>query len=110
MYRSFLIVFLALLLASCENAAFDKDKRQIVAKDAIRRKLPRASKNFDVVRYKEDTLASWSDTIFKRPIRYTLDYVYTDSSGAVQQKTGAVLFTPDGRSMITVQTENPANP
>jgi hypothetical protein len=102
-----LIVFALMLLASCENAAFNKDRRQLIAKNAIRGKLPRAAKNVDITGFKEDTLASWTDTLFQRPIRYTLNVVYTDSTGAMQQRTGVVLFTPDGRSMITAQVDQP---
>jgi hypothetical protein len=107
MHRPLLIVLAVSLLASCENATFSKDKRQLIAKNAIRHKLPRAAKDFDIIGYKEDTLASWTDTTFKRPIRYTLHFVYSDSTGAVHQQTGSVLFTPDGRSMITAQLDNP---
>lgn len=96
----------AFVFSSCETAAFEKDKRQIAAKDAIREKLPRA-RNFDILHFREDTLSEWTDTLFKRPIRYTFDFIYTDSTGAVQNKTGIVLFTPDGRSMITAQITNP---
>lgn len=104
MHRIFLLVF-ALLLGSCENATFSKDKRQILAKDAIRSKLPPASTNFDIINYKEDTVDNWTDTTFKRPIRYTLNFVYTDSTGVVQKRTGSVIFTPDGRSMITAKVD-----
>jgi hypothetical protein len=97
-----LSVFIVSLILSCENPTFDKDKRQIVAKDVIRKKLS-AARDFDIVSFKEDTLSSWTDSTFKQPIRYTLNFVYTDSTGVVQNKNGVVLFTPDGRSIITTQ-------
>ena len=104
MHRNVFIFFATFLLLSCENHNFDGDKRQIIAKDAVRWTLvPPGARNFDVVHFREDTLASWTDTTIKRPLRYTIDFVYTDSTGAVQNKTGEVIFTPDGRSMLTAQ-------
>jgi hypothetical protein len=91
----FLLVF-----CSCENPRFDKDKRQLIAKDEIRRKLVRA-RSFDITGFKEDTLLSFPDSAFKRPIRYTLDFVYKDSSNVLQKKKGVVIFTPDGNSIIS---------
>jgi hypothetical protein len=101
--RYILLIIFPLLLAGCEATSFDKDKRQIEAKDEIRAMLPRAARSFDVINFKEDTLASWKDSSFKHPVQYTLDFVYTDSTGALQQKTGQVVFTPDGRSIIQTQ-------
>jgi uncharacterized protein YcfL len=100
-----LLVFVAIFVFNCESATFDMDKRQIVAKDVIRKKLS-AARDFDIVSFKEDTLSSWTDSTFKQPIRYTLNFVYTDSTGVVQNKNGVVLFTPDGRSIITAQINN----
>jgi hypothetical protein len=108
MHRILFILIPTFFLLSCENHNFDGDKRQIVAKDVVRWTfVPPKSRNFDIVRFKEDTLSSWTDSTFKRPLRYTIDFVYTDSTGAVQNKTGVVLFAPDGRSMITAQLSNP---
>lgn len=98
----FFIAF-PLLLAGCEASSFSADKRQIEAKDEIRAMLPHAARSFDVTSFREDTLASWKDSSFKHPIQYTLDFVYTDSTGALQQKTGQVLFTPDGNSVMQTQ-------
>jgi hypothetical protein len=98
--RILLSTIFLLLLLSCESTSFDKDKRQIWAKDEIRRQLPHASTAFDVTGFREDTLPTWPDTMIKRPIQYTLDFVYKDSTGALQQKTGHVFFTPDGKSLI----------
>jgi len=108
MYRIFPFLSLVLFLLDCENHNFDSDKRQLIAKDAVRWTfVPPKARNFDVVHFKEDTLASWTDTTIKRPIQYTLDFVYTDSTGTVQNKTGEVIFTPDGRSMIAAQLRYP---
>src|SRR5947209_16254047 len=106
MRKQFILISAVFFLYSCETATFDKDKRQIAAKNAIREKL-RAGRNFDIIRFKEDTLTSWPDTVFKRPIRYTLNFVYTDSAGVVQNRDGIVLFTPDGKSMMTAQVTDP---
>src|SRR4051794_1930476 len=89
-----IFILLAWLLCSCENTTFDKDKRQIAAKNAIHEKLP-AAKNFEILRFQEDTLSSWTASTFKQPIRYSLSFVYTDSIGIVHNNTGRVLFTPD---------------
>jgi hypothetical protein len=96
-------LFLLLLLFSCESGSFDKDKRQIAAKDAIREQLPRASRQFEIIRFGEDTLPSWGDTVFNQPIRYILDFRYKDSTETVQQRRGYVVFTPDGKSIIQSQ-------
>lgn len=110
MYRTIFTILTTSLLLSCENHNFDSDKRQIIAKDAVRWTLvPPGARNFDVVHFKEDTLATWIDTTIKRPLRYTIDFVYTDSTGAVQNKTGEVIFTPDGRSMLTAQLSRPTH-
>ncbi|HUS02979.1 MAG TPA: hypothetical protein VMY77_14675 [Chitinophagaceae bacterium] len=85
---------------SCENPRFDKDKRQIIAKDEIRSKLSRA-RSFDITGFREDTLSTFPDSAFKNPIRYTLDFVYNDSANVLQKKKGVVIFTPDGNSVIS---------
>lgn len=95
------LFFGVLLLAffSCENPRFDKDKRQIVAKNEISSKIPRTL-SFDITAFKEDTLLSYPDSTFKHPIQYTLDFVYKDSANVLQKKRGIVIFTPDGKSII----------
>ncbi|MGN6164511.1 MAG: hypothetical protein ACTHOF_08220 [Flavisolibacter sp.] len=98
----FFIVF-PLLLTGCEASSFSKDKRQIEAKDEIRAMLPLAAHSFDVTGFREDTLAAWKDSSIKHPIQYTLDFIYTDSTGILQQKTGHVLFTPNGKSILQTQ-------
>lgn len=96
------ILLLLIIFASCENHSFESDKRQLVAKDQIRRKLHNA-RSFDITAFKQDTLESYSDTTIKRPLRYALDFVYTDSNGQLQNKKGIVLFTPDGKSVLKTQ-------
>ena len=95
------LFFGVLLLAffSCENPRFDKDKRQIIAKNEISSMVPRTL-SFDVTAFKEDTLLNYPDSVFKNPIRYTLDFVYKDSANVLQKRKGIVLFTPDGKSII----------
>jgi hypothetical protein len=93
-------VFLLVTFCSCENRRFDKDKRQIIAKDEIRSKLHRA-RSFDITGFKEDTVRDYPDSAFKNPIRYSLDFVYKDSANQLQKKTGVVIFTPDGNSVIS---------
>lgn len=94
--------FLFLLIAcfcACENNRFDSDKRQIMAKDLLREKAPR-NRSFDITGFREDTLKSYEDTLFKKPILYTIDYIYNDSTGKQINKRGEVVFSPDGRSII----------
>ena len=97
----YLILFSFVFFSSCDYGSFDKDKRQIMAKDYVHWHLPPHSFDFDVNSFKEDTLNNMLDSNFKRPIAYTIDYHFTDSLNTVQQKTATVLFTPDGHSIIT---------
>ena len=94
--------FFLFLLAGCESRSFDKDKRQIAAKEAVRAMLPPASHQFEITGFREDTLTEWN-TVLKNPLRYTLDFFYKDSTEAVHQQTGSVIFTPDGNSIIDTQ-------
>jgi outer membrane lipoprotein-sorting protein len=98
----YLLLLLLVILVSCESHSFESDKRQIIAKDQIREKLHKA-RNFDITGFKQDTLQTYTDTTIKRPLRYALDFVYTDSLGVVQKKKGVVIFTPDGNSVLNAQ-------
>lgn len=97
----YIILLSVLFFESCDYGSFDKDKRQIMAKDYIRWHLPPHSTNFDVTSFREDTMNNMLDSNFKRPIAYTLHYHFTDSTDHIQERTSAVLFTPDGHSIIT---------
>lgn len=85
---------------ACENHNFDSDSRQIVAKDEIKSKLRRIT-NFDVTSFAQDTVKNIADSSFKTQIRYTMGVSFTDSNKVFQQKKGVVMFTPDGRSVIS---------
>jgi len=95
----FLFLF-TITIFSCENNSFDRDKRQLMAKNEIQEKLKNA-RFFNITGFKEDTLGSWKDSTFKNPIRYSLNISYKDSTGALQNKEAFVLFTPDGKSVIS---------
>ena len=95
------LVLLIVFLAGCDYGSFDKDKRQIMAKDYVRRHLPAHSGSFDVISFKEDTVKNMIDSNFRNPIAYTLHYQFIDSSNHIQDKVATVLFTPDGHSIIT---------
>lgn len=97
----YIIILSVLFFSSCDYGSFDKDKRQIMAKDYIHEHLPHHSTNFDVTAFREDTINNMLDSNFKRPIAYTLEYYFTDSTNQIQQKRTTVLFTPDGHSIIT---------
>ena len=94
----FIMIFTGII--SCENHGFDSDKRQIMAKNEIQKKLTRAA-HFDITGFHEDTVQIPSDPNLKKQIRYTLDFVYEDSNKVVQSKKGIVMFTPDGQSIIS---------
>jgi len=93
------IIFLLIVLAACEPRNFDRDKRQIIAKDFARQQLHGAP-GFDVTGFREDTLKAWPDSMIIHPIRYTLDIVFNDSLGNRQNKTAEVIFTPGGNDIL----------
>jgi len=95
-----LLFLLTVMVFSCENNSFDRDKRQLVAKNKIRGKLKNIQ-FFDITGFKEDTLHDWKDSTIKNPIRYKLNVTYKDSSGTLQNKEAFVVFTPDGKSVIS---------
>ncbi len=96
----YFISLLLIALAACEAQSFESDKRQITAKNEIRKQL-RKARGFDVTSFKEDTLRTEGASAFNHPLRYTLDFVYTDSTDKVVKNRGEVLFTPDGKSVIS---------
>ena len=95
-------IFLLLLLAACEARNFDSDKRQIIAKDWATRQL-RRNRSFSITSFREDTLQVWPDTMISHPIRYTINFVYNDSSGSVQNKKAEVVFTPEGNDILKAE-------
>ena len=98
----YLLFFLILAIGSCETNRFDSDKRQIIAKDAIRSDLKGAARSsFTVTGFKEDTLFTYADTLIKKPIQYTLYFTQKDSTGQLLQHTGIALFTNKGNSLIS---------
>jgi hypothetical protein len=92
-------LLILLIITGCESPVIQKDHRQIVAKTQILRILPDNAMDFDVTGFREDTLSSWTDSLIKKPIRYSLDFEYRDSTG-LKKKTGDVYFTSDGKSVI----------
>ena len=108
-YRNFkqiiLLLFFTGVLISCDNLRNSADMRQIMAKNEIMNKLKKIS-SFDITGFKEDTIQSEVDSNFKKMIRYQLDITYIDSNKVVQNKTGVVLFTPDGKSIINSQIKD----
>ena len=94
-----ILLLLSLVFIGCEKNTFDSDKRQIVAKDLLRQTV-KNKRSFDVLQFKEDTLNTYSNTAINRPIRYTISYVFKDSTNTLVHKTGEVIFTPDGRAVL----------
>src|SRR4051794_775106 len=99
-----LLFIITITFCCCENNTFDRDKRQLIAKSEIREKLKNI-RGFDITSFKEDTLHDSPDAS-QNPIRYTLNIVYKDSTGTLQNKEAFVLFTPDGKSVIKSQINN----
>jgi hypothetical protein len=95
----YILLLFSIVVCGCESQQFESDKRQIMAKDEIRSQV-KNRRSFDVVSFKEDTLDTYTDSSIKRPIRYTLNFVYKDSTGALLGKSGEVIFTPDGKSIL----------
>jgi hypothetical protein len=94
-----LLLLITLVFFSCEKHTFDSDHRQIVAKNLLRQTVIN-NRTFDVLQFKEDTLDHHPGTTIERPIRYTIEYVFSDSSNTRVRKTGEVIFTPDGKSVL----------
>lgn len=95
-----LICLFIIVIAGCEAHSFESDKRQITAKNEIRKQLRKAN-GFDITSFREDTVQTEVASTFNHPLRYALDFVYTDSTGKVVKNRGEVLFTPDGKSVIS---------
>src|SRR3569833_1491622 len=100
--KYFIPVLFLLAVASCETPRFDPDRRQIIAKDEIRSKLGRVQ-GYDITAFKEDTVRNWPDSTARNPVLYSLDFIYKDSTGTEQHKKGEVLFTPDGKSVLSLK-------
>lgn len=98
----YLVILFVIALCSCETNRYDNDKRQIMAKDAIRSSLTSAARSsFTVTGFREDTLLTYPDTLIKKPIQYTLYFTQKDSTGQLMQHTGVSLFTNKGNSLIS---------
>ncbi len=93
-----LFVFLLPIFFSCETHNFDRDKRQIMAKDEIRSRLLKIH-DYNITAFREDTVDA-NDSGLKKEIRYRIDFQYTDSNQILQKKIGDVFFTPEGSSII----------
>ena len=101
MLRYFTIM-VCFLFCRCENSSWNQDKRQMAAKDEIMARLPGTPKDFDITGFGEDTVSEGRWYGRSGVIQYHLDFSYKDSSGTIQQRTGRVLFTPDGKSVLEV--------
>ena len=95
----YLFLLFLLALVACDTHSFERDKRQIIAKDEIRRQL-RGIRGYSITSFKEDTLQTWTDSVIIHPIRYTLDFNYNDSAGKPQNKKAIVIFTPSGNAIL----------
>jgi len=98
--RYLFLPLIVLALFSCHSAGFESDERQIIAKDVIRNQAGRTH-SFDIVSFKQDTVANWADTTIKHPVSYILDFVYNDPTGELQSKRGVVVFAPTGNIVLS---------
>ena len=98
----YILLSLLVFMASCEPRNFDRDKRQIIAKDQARR-LVHGTRSFTVTDFREDTLLAWPDSMIIRPIRYSLDIAFNDSLDNVQNKRAEVIFTPEGNDILKTE-------
>ncbi len=62
-----ILLFVVFLLPffSCETHNFDRDKRQIKAKDEIRSKLHKIS-NYDITKFREDTVDAGENSTLEK--------------------------------------------
>lgn len=95
----YILILSILFLAGCDSGSFDKDKRQIMAKNVLHSQLPPHATDFDITSFKEDTVPKM-DSAFKNAIRYTMNFEYVDSTKALQTAKGEIYFAPDGHSVI----------
>ncbi len=100
---------LLLALAACESQNYEADKRQILAKNALRKQL-RSFNEYSIIGFKEDTLQTWTDSVIIHPIRYSINFNYKDSTGILQYKTGEVTFTSQGNAILRTQITDSAPP
>lgn len=98
--RYIILWLFVITLFSCYSAGFESDERQIIAKDVIRKQVPR-SRSFDVVDFKQDTVVNWPDSTIQHPVSYTLDFVYNDSTGVLKSKRGVVIFASTGNTVLS---------
>ncbi|MEP6700604.1 MAG: hypothetical protein ABJA85_04790 [Bacteroidota bacterium] len=61
----------------------------------------RTNRGISITGFQEDTLKSWPDSAVIHPIRYTMYFVYNDSTGGQQSKKAIVIFTPEGNEVLS---------
>jgi hypothetical protein len=103
--RFHLLPIIVLVLFACNSAGFERDERQIIAKDIIRKKIP-YSHSFDVVSFRQDTVLNWPDDNIKSPVSYTLEITYQDSTDAFISKKAIVIFTPVGNTVLSSSVQD----
>lgn len=102
-----MFILLFVLMASCEVNTFDRDKRQIIAKDHLRAQT-RGLQAFSITGFSEDTLQNFADTLIKNPLGYILDFVYKDSAGNILEKKATVIFAPGSFTVLKTEiTDKP---
>ena len=90
---------LLLLAGSCQSRGFERDQRQLIAKDLVLQKVTEQS-GLRMLHFREDTLDTPADTLFKKTIQYTLFFSYKDSMNQLKNGKGEVVFDPTGRAVL----------
>ncbi|MDQ6608987.1 MAG: hypothetical protein M3Y85_04115 [Bacteroidota bacterium] len=72
-----------------------------MAKNQILSHLPPHATEFIITAFREDTMQQSVHSFFRKSIVYALDYKYNDSTGKLMAQRANVVFTPDGRSVIS---------
>ncbi len=90
---------LLLLTGGCQSRGFERDQRQLIAKDLVLQKVPERN-GIRMLHFREDTLNTPVDTLFQKPIQYTLFFSYKDSMDQLKNGKGVVVFDPAGRAVL----------
>ena len=101
----FYLLFLGLILISCGNKSFDKDARQIIVRNEIRKQMTPGS-SFDLTWFKEDTLDFSYDSVYRKPIRYIVEANFRHFNGHEGKYRVWTLFTQDGKSILGTEIQD----
>jgi hypothetical protein len=101
----FFVLFLGFILISCSYSGFDKDERQIIVRNEIRKQMPPGS-SFDLTWFREDTLDYSYDSVYQHPIRYMVEANFRHFNGHEGKYRVWTLFTQDGKSILGTEIQD----